>query len=95
MAVAGVSAADQNAPACDKEVPPMRLWDQMGGAALRREADDDAWLAQYAEAPAWWWRLNRHGGRSPNHPTPYLDLIIPPCAAICLLISMYPEFRSW
>ena len=66
----------------------MKLWDQLGGAALRREADHDAWLAQHAEAPAWW-HVNWHGGRSPNHSTPYLDLIIPPCAVICFLISMY------
>jgi hypothetical protein len=66
----------------------MRLWDQLGGATLRRETDSDAWLAQYAEASSWW-RRHRHGDRSPNHSTPYLDVIIPPCAAICLFISMY------
>jgi hypothetical protein len=66
----------------------MKLWDQLGGAALRREADNDQWLAQYADATAWW-HVNWHGGPSPNHPTPYLDLIIPPCAVICFLISMY------
>ena len=66
----------------------MRLWDQLGGARPGRPGDDDAWLSQYAEATAWW-RRNRRGGQSPNHATPYLDLILPPCAAICLFISMY------
>jgi hypothetical protein len=65
----------------------MRLWDQLGGARLERPSDD-AWLSQYAEATAWWHR-NRRGRQSPNHATPYLDLILPPCAAICLFISMY------
>jgi hypothetical protein len=65
----------------------MRLWDQLGGAHPGRPGDD-AWLSQYAEATTWWQR-NRRRGQSPNHATPYLDLILPPCAAICLFISMY------
>jgi hypothetical protein len=36
-----------------------------------------------------WWRINPHAGQDPNHSTPYLDLILPPCAVICFLISMY------
>jgi hypothetical protein len=66
----------------------MRLWDQLSGAPLRREGSDDEWLARYAEATAWW-HVNWHGNRSPNHSTPYLDVIIPPCAVVCFLISMY------
>jgi hypothetical protein len=65
----------------------MRLWEQLGGARPGRPGDDE-WLSQYGEATTWWHR-NRHGGRSPNYSTPYLDVIIPPCAAICLFISMY------
>src|SRR5919108_1318231 len=82
IVVADVSAAEQHAPPGDKEAPRMmRLWDQLGGARPGRPGDDDAWLSQYAEATAWW-RRNRRGGQSPNHATPYLDLILPPCAAI-------------
>jgi hypothetical protein len=65
----------------------MRLWEQLGGARPGRPGDD-AWLSQYAETTTWWHR-HRRGGRSPNHATPYLDVILPPCAAICLFISMY------
>jgi hypothetical protein len=65
----------------------MRLWDQLGGARPGRPGADE-WLSQYGEATTWW-RRNRHRGRSPNYSTPYLDVIIPPCAAICLFISMY------
>ncbi len=36
-----------------------------------------------------WWRINPRAGQDPNHSTPYLDLILPPCAVICFLISMY------
>ena len=36
-----------------------------------------------------WWHVNRHAGQDPNHSTPYLDLILPPCAFICLFVSMY------
>ena len=71
----------------------MRLWDQLGradpgGAGPGRGGGEDEWLPRYAEATAWW-HGNRHAGRDPNHSTPYLDLIIPPCAVICLFISMY------
>ncbi|HEV8164137.1 MAG TPA: hypothetical protein VGR74_06770 [Actinomycetota bacterium] len=65
----------------------MRLWEQLGGARPQRP-DDDEWLSQYAEATTWWHRTRR-GGRSPNHATPYPDVILPPCAAICLFISMW------
>jgi hypothetical protein len=65
----------------------MRLWEQLGGARPGRP-DEDAWLSQYAEATTWWHR-HRRGRQSPNHATPYLDVILPPCAAICLFISMY------
>ena len=65
----------------------MRLWEQLGGARPGRLGDDE-WLSQYGEATTWW-RRNRRRGRSPNYSTPYLDVIIPPCAAICLFISMY------
>jgi hypothetical protein len=36
-----------------------------------------------------WRYLIPRAGQDPNHSTPYLDVIIPPCAAICLFISMY------
>jgi hypothetical protein len=36
-----------------------------------------------------WCQVNRHAGQDPNHSTPYLDLILPPCAVICFIISMY------
>jgi hypothetical protein len=71
----------------------MRLWDRLGradpgGAGLGRGGGNEQWLARYAEATAWW-HGNRRGGQGPNHSTPYLDLIIPPCAVICFVISMY------
>jgi hypothetical protein len=65
----------------------MRLWEQLGGARPGRPSDDE-WLSQYGEAPAWWHR-HRRRGQGPNYSTPYLDVIIPPCAAICFFISMY------
>jgi hypothetical protein len=34
--------------------------------------------------PGW-----RHPGQDPNHSTPYLDMVVPPCAAIGGFISMY------
>jgi hypothetical protein len=33
--------------------------------------------------------MNAFTHPTPNHSTPYLDLILPPCAFICLFISMY------
>jgi hypothetical protein len=36
-----------------------------------------------------WWHGNRRARQAPNHSTPYLDLVLPPCAVICSLISMY------
>jgi hypothetical protein len=67
----------------------MRLWEQLGGAGLGRAGGvKDEWLPRYAEATTWW-HGNWHAGQHPNHSTPYLDLIIPPCAVICLFISMY------
>jgi hypothetical protein len=71
----------------------MRLWDQLGGARPGRPRDDDAWLSQYAEATTWWHR-NRRRRQGPNHATPFLDLILPPCAAICLFISSTPCWGS-
>jgi hypothetical protein len=65
----------------------MRLWEQLGSARPGRPGDDE-WLSQYAETTTWWHR-NRRGGQGPNHATPYLDVILPPCAAICLFISMW------
>ena len=65
----------------------IRLWEQLGGAGPGR-AGGNEWPSRYAEATTWW-RGNRRGGQGPNHSTPYLDLILPPCAVICLFISMY------
>lgn len=68
----------------------MRLWEQPGGARPQRPSDD-AWLSQYAETTTWW---HRHRRRSPNYSTPYLDVSIPPCAAICWFISMWAVIGS-
>jgi hypothetical protein len=65
----------------------MRLWEQLGGARPGGPSDDE-WLSQYAETTTWWHRYRR-GRQGPNHATPYLDVVLPPCAAICLFISMY------
>ena len=66
----------------------MGLLERVGGAGLGRAGGNDEWLARYAKDTSWW-RGNRRAGRDPNHSTPYLDVLLPPCAVICFLVSMY------
>jgi hypothetical protein len=66
----------------------MRLWERLGGAGLGRAGGNHEWLSRYAEDTTWW-HGNRRTGQDPNHSTPYLDVLLPPCAVICFLISMY------
>ena len=66
----------------------MGLLERVGGAGLGRAGGNDEWLARYAKDTSWW-RGNRRAGRDPNHSTPYLDVLLPPCAVIRFLVSMY------
>jgi hypothetical protein len=70
-----------------KEVSPMTLWGQLAGQTRARSREMNGRLGILARTT--WQHLNRHAGRSPSHTTPYLDVILPPCAAICFMISMY------
>jgi hypothetical protein len=43
----------------------------------------------YESTPMAWRPGLGHPGQDPNHSTPYLDMVVPPCAAIGGFISMY------